>query len=87
MYLAEGFTEPIPSLVDRNREQFWIFESRESGVKGGEMPTIMPRKIDEMFNLTTTYRQERATEMYTKLSTKLVYNFGLKLLSIKLSIL
>ena len=34
---------------------FWVFQNKESGIKGGEQPQLIPQKLASMFNLTISY--------------------------------
>jgi len=42
-YAADGFISPLPSFEDRNLDQFWIFQMKESAIKASEQPMLMPR--------------------------------------------
>ena len=33
-YREEGFTQALPDLKNRNLDQFWVFQMKESGIKG-----------------------------------------------------
>ena len=45
-YEADGFTEPLPELNNRNLEQFWLLLNRESIAKEQEMtPFFRIRRI------------------------------------------
>ena len=33
-YEEQGFTEALPDLTNRNLDQFWVFQMKESGIKG-----------------------------------------------------
>ena len=38
--------------------QFWVFQNKESAIKGSSQPPLITKEIDGCFNLTNTYRQD-----------------------------
>ena len=57
-YKEDGFENPLPSFENRNPDQFWVFQMKESATKGGEQTLLMTEELDSAFNLTTTYRRD-----------------------------
>ena len=53
-----GNEKPHPDLENRNTDQFWIFQNKESGIKGAEEPALIPQTLDSMFNLTMSYKRD-----------------------------
>ena len=45
-------------MENRNFSQFWVFQNKESAIKGSLQPEIMTEDIDGAFNLTNTYRRD-----------------------------
>jgi len=45
-------------MENRNLSQFWIFQNKESAIKGSAQLGLMPKDIDASFNMTTTYRRD-----------------------------
>ena len=57
-YKEDGFENPLPSFENRNPNQFWIFQMKESAAKGGDQTLLMTEDLDGAFNLTSTYRRD-----------------------------
>ena len=47
----------LPNFEKRNSSQFWVFQNKESGIKGSEQPSLISKELDEMFNLTISYKR------------------------------
>ena len=63
-YAAEGFTSPLPSFENRNLSQFWVFQNKESAIKGEGQTLSITKQWDSAFNLTNTYRRDSDVTRY-----------------------
>jgi hypothetical protein len=55
---SDYYEKLFPDLQNRTRDQFWVFQNRESAIKCSAQASIISQEIDSAFNLTMTYRRD-----------------------------